>query len=333
MSSENYRNRTKPLVSVVIPVKNGMSTLKACLDGIFRQTLKDAIEVIVLDSGSTDGTLELLAQSPVKVHNLPPSDFNHGETRNLGVSLALGEFVLMTVQDATPAGDRWIETMLEHFSDPGVAGVCGQQIVAIDHSKNPLQWFRPASEAKPYTVYFEKTDDFKRLPGKKQHEFCNWDDVNAMYRKSIKEKVPFKKLMFSEDTLWAKDALSKGYKLVYDYRARVYHYHHQDFKFYFKRSYIILYQNYKFYDYIKYPKNPFIRIAQINIRLLRMKELRLGEKMKWIGYNFRLVAAAWAAALIFGFNAAFRGMKGVESSQKYFVGFPPQGIQAKKMEI
>lgn len=326
----NENQQKAPLVTVVIPVKNGISTLKPCLEGIFSQTLKDSIEVIVIDSGSTDGTLELLAKYPVKVHNLPPKDFNHGETRNLGVSLAQGEFVLMTVQDATPVDDRWIETMLGHFSDPLVAGVCGQQIVAHDHEKNPLQWFKPASEAKPFTVYFENPEDFTILPGKKQHEYCNWDDVNAMYRKSIKEKVPFKKLMFSEDTLWAKDALALGYKIVYDYRARVYHYHHQDFKFYFKRSYIILYQNYKFYDYIKYPKNPFVRMAQIKIRLLKMKELSLGEKIKWIWYNFHLVRAAWTAALLFGFNATFRGMKGVESSQKYYVGYPPQGIQAKK---
>jgi len=330
MLSENHKTETRPLVSVVIPAKNGMSTLKPCLDGIFSQTLKDSIDVIVIDSGSTDGTLELLAQYPVKVHNLPPKDFNHGETRNLGVSLAQGEFVLMTVQDATPADNRWIEKMLEHFTDPLVAGVCGQQIVAHEHEKNPLQWFRPASEAKPFTVYFENPEDFTKLPGKKQHEYCNWDDVNTMYRKSIKEKVPFKKLMFSEDTLWAKDALAQGYKIVYDYRARVYHYHHQDFTFYFKRSYIILYQNYKFYDYIKYPKNPFVRMAQIKIRLLKMKELSWGEKIKWIWYNFHLVRAAWTAALLFGFNATFRGMKGVESSQKKYVGYPPQGIQAKK---
>lgn len=305
--------------------------MKSCLDGLFSQTLKDKMEVIAIDSGSTDGTLELLEKYPVMVHNLNPKEFNHGETRNLGVSLAKGEFVVMTVQDATPASNDWIEILLQHFENPLVAGVCGQQIVAYDKEKNPLQWFKPATEAKPFTVYFKNPEEFKALPGKKQHEFCNWDDVNAAYRKSIKEKVPFKKLMFSEDTLWAKDALSEGYAIVYDYRARVYHYHHQNFKFYFKRSYIILYQNYKFYEYIKYPKNPFTRIAQITVRLLKENKLTLAEKFRWMFYNYRLVAASWYAALIFGFNAAFRGMKGVESSQKYFVGYPPQGVQTRKI--
>jgi rhamnosyltransferase len=168
------------------------------------------------------------------------------------------------------------------------------------------------------------------MSGKQQHSYCNWDDVNAIYRKTIKEKLPFRRLMFSEDTLWAKDAIEAGYKIVYDYRARVYHYHHQNYKFYFKRSYIILYQNYKFYGYIKWPKNPLMHMARVKMRLLKMKELSMREKIHWAFYNFNLIRAAWVAVLIFSVNAWFRGMKGVESSQKYFVGYPPQGIQAKK---
>lgn len=314
-------------ISVVIPVKNGMGTLQACLDGIFSQTVKERMEVVIIDSGSTDGSLELLEKYPAKVFHLNPKDFNHGETRNLGVSLSKGKFVLMTVQDAWAASNDWMELMLSHFDDPQVAGVCGQQIVPEDRSKNPLQWFRPAEEAQPFSYQFEDPDEFREMSGKQQHAYCMWDDVNAMYRKDIKEELPFRKMMFSEDTLWAKDALEKGHKIVYDYRARVYHYHHQNFRFYFKRSYIILYQNYKFYDYIKFPKNPFVRTLQIKYRLMQMKELSIGEKIKWIHYNMKLVLASWCASLIFAFNARFRGMKGVESSQKFFVGYPPQGVQ------
>lgn len=316
-------------ISVVIPVKNGMETLKACLDGIFSQSVKDRLEVIVIDSGSTDCTPFLLKQYPVRVYHLNPKEFNHGETRNLGVNLSKGKFVLMTVQDAWAANNEWIELMLSHFDDPEVAGVCGQQIVPEDKSKNPLQWFRPAGEAQPFSFHFPDPEEFKKLKGKQQHAYCMWDDVNAMYRKDMKEKLPFRKMMFSEDTLWAKDALENGYKIVYDYRARVYHYHHQSFKFYFKRSYIILYQNYKFYNYISFPKNPFIRALQIKYRLIRMKELSFAEKIGWINYNMKLVSASWCASIIFAFNVWFRGMKGVESSQKFYVGYPPQGVQNK----
>lgn len=316
-----------PLISVVIPVRNGIQTLGSCLDGIFRQTLSDKIEVIIIDSGSTDGTLELLNKYPVRVHHLNPKEFNHGETRNLGVYLARGTFLVMTVQDAAPASDDWIEIMLRHFENPEVAGVCGQQIVRPDAGKNPLQWFSPAGEAKPELIRFKDPSLFTSLPGKKQHEYCHWDDVNAMYRKSLKEKLPFRKIMFSEDTLWAKDALSQGYAIVYDYRSRVYHYHHQDFRFYFKRTYIILYQNYKFYSYIRFPKNPLVQVPLILVRLVK-KKLPFRTTVKWIRYNLNLVVASWSAALVFALIAGIKGMKGVEASQKYFVGYPPQGIQA-----
>lgn len=319
-----------PLISIIIPVKNGSETIKSCLDAITKQTLINKTEIIIIDSGSTDGTLEIIQAYKVHVYHLDPKDYNHGETRNLGVSLAKGEFVVMTVQDATPINEYWLETMIAHFDDPDVSGVCGQQVVLKDANKNPLQWFRPANEAKPLKYQFTNPEDFTKLPGKIQHTYCNWDDVNAMYRKSSKIQLPFRKLMFSEDTLWAKDALSAGHAIVYDYRARVDHFHHQDFNFYFKRNYIILYQNYKFYNYIHYPKNPFIWTAQIFVRLLKMKELSSSEKIKWFFYNLSLVAASWKAALIFGYNAKFKGLSGIEASQKIYIGFPPQGTQAKQ---
>ncbi len=317
------------LISIVIPTRNGESTIRSCFEGIFKQTLISQTEVIVLDSASSDKTLDICKEYGVRVHNIAPKDFNHGETRNVGVKLAKGEFVVMTTQDATPADTHWLETMLQHFKNKNVAGVCGQQIVAHDKDKNPIQWFRPMSEAKPFTYEFKNTEEFTSLSGKQQHSYCNWDDVNAMYRKSIKIKLPFKQLMFSEDTLWAKDALSAGYAIVYDYRARVYHYHHQNFKFYFKRSYIILYSNYKFYNYISYPKNPFSHMLKVSVRIFKEKNMSFSSKMKWIIYNKKLVAAKWLATLIFAFVVKTKGMKGVESSQKYFVGLPPQGIQAK----
>jgi len=320
----------KPLISVVIPVRNGADTLRSCLTGIFRQSLIEKTEIIVIDSGSTDNTPNILAEFDVRVHQIDPKDFNHGDTRNLGVELAQGEFVVMTTQDATPVDDRWLEMMLQHFDNPEVAGVCGQQIVRHDADKNPVQWFRPAAESEPITYQFKNRDEFSGLPGREQHTFCFWDDVNAMYRKSAKQHLPFKRLMFSEDTLWAKDAMTAGYAIVYDYRARVYHYHHQTYNFYFKRSFLILYSNFKFYRYIRFPKNPLVSIPQIIVRMLKEKNMSFGRKWGWINYNIRLVCANWTAAILFGMASWMGGMKWVESTQKYFVGYPPQGEQAQK---
>src|SRR2546426_188421 len=138
-----------PVISVVIPVKNGAATLPPCIAGILAQSVRERLEIIIIDSGSTDGSLELANTFPVRIHRIEPAEFNHGETRNLGVKLAKGEFIAMTVQDARPTDERWLERMLMHFEDPLVAGVCGQQVVPHDLDKNPLQWFRPYCEPVP----------------------------------------------------------------------------------------------------------------------------------------------------------------------------------------
>jgi len=95
----------QPKISIIIPVKNGISTIEACLSEIFKQTLISDTEVIIIDSGSTDSTLEIVKKYPIILHQIPPEEFGHGKTRNLGVSIAKGEFVVMTVQDARPSSD------------------------------------------------------------------------------------------------------------------------------------------------------------------------------------------------------------------------------------
>ena len=104
-----------PTVSVVMPVKNEALKIKACIESILAQTVP-VNEIIVVDSGSADGTLEILELFPqVQVFKIPSSEFNHGLTRNLGVSMATGEFVILTVGDAQPANEFWIEELLKGF--------------------------------------------------------------------------------------------------------------------------------------------------------------------------------------------------------------------------
>ncbi len=78
------------------------------------------MEVIVIDSGSTDGTLDLLKNYDIARPSPESKEFNHGETRNLGMQLSKGRFVVMTVQDATPADEFWLELMHAHFDDPDI---------------------------------------------------------------------------------------------------------------------------------------------------------------------------------------------------------------------
>ncbi len=125
----------------------------------------------------------------------------------------------MTVQDALPVDDRWLERLLEGFDDDNVAAVCGQQIVRRDPKFNPVQWFRPVSEPVLTKYSFADVAGFQALPAAEKRAVCGFDNVNTMYLRAALLKVPFQQMGFAEDIQWAKDAILSGYTIAYNYAA------------------------------------------------------------------------------------------------------------------
>ena len=290
-----------PTISVIIPVKNEGTKIRACIEGILSQTIP-VTEIIVIDSGSTDDTLSILKEfSIVKVIEIPGSEFNHGATRNLGVRNATGEFLLFTVGDARAYDNLWIEHMLKGFDgDDNIAGVCGLQIVPHERDKNPAEWFRPAS--KPQIVKHVYTEEeFNALTPFEKKVACSWDDVTTMYKRDIMlNKVPFQPTTYGEDILWAKDAIRAGYAIVYNTAARVYHYHLEDGEFTFKRSFTVIYHWYKLWDYVtEVPEFNLMYYLKLANVLRKAEGLSASEKIKWWKYNLELKAAIKKAIVEF----------------------------------
>jgi glycosyltransferase involved in cell wall biosynthesis len=272
-------------ISVVVPVKNGMDTLNDFIEGIKKQTLFEQTEILAIDSASNDGSVEFLSQfNFVKVVSIDPKTFNHGATRNLGVSRTHGEFILMTVQDAIWSDEYSLERMLAHFNDAEVMGVCGFQIVPHHEDKNPHEWFRPQSDVEAKSIQFKDKASFLALSPKKQRQFCGWDDVVAMYRKQALIDIPFQPLMFGEDMFWAKTALEKGFKLVYDYSIRVQHYHHQFPDYTYKRVLISKFFIFKCFNYLDTRTHNYKSYALVVYRNLKWK-----CSPKWILHNFKII--------------------------------------------
>lgn len=276
-----------PEISVVIPVRNEALKIRKCIEGILSQTVAVG-EIIVIDSGSTDGTLEILREYPVvRVIEINPSEFNHGETRNVGVRAARGEFVVLTVGDAIPYNERWIECLLDGFDSADVAGVCGQQVVSHEPGNNPLHWYRPI-DAPSKTKYHFPDGKFQELAPAEKLKACGWDDVTAMYRRSVLLEIPFQFTSFAEDAIWAKEALSAGYAIVYNAAARVYHHHHENRDFVFKRTLTTIYMRYKHFGYV-YPRNgqkTNVRQELSNLKqILMAPQMKFSQKLRWWKHN------------------------------------------------
>jgi len=227
-------------VSVVIPTKNGEGTIGKLLSSIFSQQGINKPEVLMVDSGSSDNTLAIARQYPVRIIQVPPQDFNHGETRNTGISKSNGEYIVLITQDAEPAHEHWLSNMLGNFSDPQVAGVYCRQIPREDADvitrRRLNNWLTGRKEL--HKVRIADWSRYEELNPMEKYLFCNFDNVCSCIRKKVWEEIPFEKTCFAEDLGWSKRALEAGYTIVYEPKAAVYHSHNRSVWYEYQRTYV-----------------------------------------------------------------------------------------------
>ncbi len=311
-----------PSISVIVPVKNEAKRITACIEGILSQTVP-VEEIIIIDSGSTDGTQNIATSySKVNLIEIKSEEFNHGGTRNLGVNVAKGDYLLFTVGDARPVSDKCIQGLLDGFTDKTVAGVCGSQVVAHEKNTNPVEWFRPQSQAVISRYQFTSSDHFEAANPEEKRAACSWDDVSALYKRDALIKVPFRDTVYGEDVFWAMDVLKAGYTLAYNPEARVYHFHLNNYETTVKRTIAVSYLRYHALGVkpvsIDVPKEMARRIYQ----LVKEKRLSWTERWHWIRYNVNSVRA-----LNTGLNLSQKALEsdldGLDQLHKKYCGTSP----------
>jgi rhamnosyltransferase len=227
-----------PKASVVLVTLNAGPAFENTLRAVFSQKTPFDFEVLVLDSGSTDGTIETAERSGASVHRTPSAGFDHGATRDLGVSLSEGNFVALLVQDAVPLDDRWLASMVENLEDdPSAAGVYGRQIPRPD--SGPLA--RVLVENAP-TAGHERREQsssgaFEALSPLDRHALSLFDNVSSCLRRSVWQEIPFGRAGFGEDLRWGKGVIEAGHKLVYEPRSAVVHSHERGPLYNLRRNY------------------------------------------------------------------------------------------------
>lgn len=226
-------------ISIIIPTKNAGAEFRDTLVAIRKQTRES--EVIVVDSGSSDDTLDLALQFGARTFSIAPESFNHGETRNLGIRHATGQVCIMLVQDAVPIGETWLETLTAPFSDKQVVGVTGRHVARPDSDLVGRWQVEYQSEflgEKMLVQHMESWDTFLTLSFQERLRLVSFDNVCSALRRDFWEKCPFYPLPFAEDLDWGVRAMAAGYRLVYDPSVRVVHSHTRPPAYHLRRSYI-----------------------------------------------------------------------------------------------
>ena len=219
------------MISVLIPVKDGGSDLVRCLEGIARQQVADDVEVVVVDSGSSDGSAERARELGAVVHEIPAAEFVHGATRNLAAQRSRGDVLVFTVQDAAPAGEDWLATLVSALDGESVAGAYGRQLPHEDATP-PEQFFLNFMYGpEPRVQQLSSLDDLT-------FEHTLFSNVNAAMPRSVWEEFPFRDdVTMSEDQEWSRRVLLAGRTLVYEPRAAVRHSHSYTIAGAFRRFY------------------------------------------------------------------------------------------------
>ncbi len=227
-------------VTVFIPTYNGGETFKDVIRGVFAQKTSFSYEVLVIDSGSTDGTLDVLAEYPVRLIRIPNHEFNHGLTRNRAVHEAKGRIVALLTHDAVPYDDSWLESLVSNFDDPEVAGAYCHQIPRADCNpfmKDRLEgWTK--GEGERQVKRLESRAAWETMTPWERYRVIAFDDVASCVRKSVMATIPFERRQFGEDVAWGKQAALAGWKLVMDPNAVVVHSHNNSIWYEFKRVYL-----------------------------------------------------------------------------------------------
>jgi len=197
--------------SIVIRAYNEEKHIGHLLEGIRHQTLSD-VEVILVDSGSTDSTVSIAESFGVRIVRIPSAEFTFGRSLNFGVREATREFVVIASAHVYPVYPDWLESLLRPFADEKVALTYGKQrgpdSAKFSEQQIFHQWYPDAGKPNQFTA------------------FCN--NANAAIRKSLWEKNPYDETLTGlEDLAWAKWAKEQGYAIAYVAEAEIVHLHNE----------------------------------------------------------------------------------------------------------
>jgi rhamnosyltransferase len=215
-------------VTILIRAKNEERFIGQCLERISRQATDMLFDVLLIDSGSTDATVEIARQFDfVSVHEIAPESFNYGGALNLGVQLARGEYVVSLSAHCIPIGDGWLDALIAPLErDPQLAATFGRQV--------PWPGCEPVERHMMQGMFRETSA--RQLACAEIADPMNavFSNANCSFRRQLALQQPFQTLPWAEDRVWASQILDRGLDIAYVADAAVHHSHQRSVRDYLR---------------------------------------------------------------------------------------------------
>jgi rhamnosyltransferase len=213
-------------VTVAVPVLNGGPMFEQLLSAVRSQELDRPVELLVADSGSSDGSRERAEAAGARMLDVQPGTFSHGGTRNLLAREAAGTHVAFLTQDSVPADEQWLQRLLDGFelaSDVAlVFGPYRARAGASTMTRRELEGFF-WSFSPDGLPRVDRVDSPQNGSGLGRTAW--FTDANGCLARTAWEHVPFREVPYAEDHVLARDMLSAGYAKAYHPDAVVIHSH------------------------------------------------------------------------------------------------------------
>jgi rhamnosyltransferase len=200
---------TAPLASIVIRTKDEGDSIGRLLEILQSQTIADRLELIVVDSGSTDTTVAIARERGVEPIEIPAASFTFGGALNTGCEVASAPLIVALSAHAFPHDDGWAERMVAAFADERVACACG----------DPLQ-----PDGRPLADPVLQDAEHAR-----RHPFWGYSNAAGGFRAELWRQRPWRADMpGTEDKEWAWKWLQEGWLVRIDPELLVDHDHSHD---------------------------------------------------------------------------------------------------------
>ena len=199
-------------MAVVIRAKNEARFIGDTLAAIFQPGALLPRQVVVVDSGSTDGTQDIVRSFPTTLIQIKPDQFTYGYALNLGIANVEADIVASLSAHSLPADADWLRHLLRPFRQATVAAVYGRQLPRQNATVLELLGMRLTGLL---------SDEPKLLS--KRPLFSN---ANGAFRRSLWLELAFdERVGGAEDIAWVRTMQERGYLIAYEPTARVYHSH------------------------------------------------------------------------------------------------------------